>query len=275
MKNEAFYIPAQYIGMKIRFFSGIARYFITALLVFFTACESGPILSSYRLVLPELPVHWKEILGEPHWRLEWIGGEGFWLEWEGAGQPPELSPIQEWTSPVLAWPFWPAWDLPPGLMRPAGALFPWDVSGGKLLSSWKGGADAVFWKELALAERSTAAAAGRLPWYFDWPRFRELLRDGNVPEPVRRDPWLADWKYIAERTVRSGFDRRRIVSRTFTGLSIPGLGGRWIGSSPFALPLDAPTEGPLVLSVSAAADTWVSPGGVLKCSSSGWVWRGR
>ena len=159
------------------------------------------------------------------------------------------------------------------MMRPCGALFPWDLCGETLALGWEGGVMAVFWKELAQAERSSAAAAERLPWYFDWPRFRELLKSGNIPEAVRRNPWLADWKDIAERTVRSGFDRRRFVSRSFTELSIPGLGGFWIGSSPFAPPLEAPLDGPLCLSVTGAPDTWVSSRGVLKCSASGWVWR--
>jgi len=240
-------------------------------------CENGPISSSFRLILPELPGHWKEILGQPHWRLEWVGKEGTWQEWEGSpGQrPPDLSPVQEWTTAILAWPFWPARDLLPGMMRPAGGLFPWDVHGETLTLGWEGGVMAVFWKELARAERSSAAAAKRLPWYFDWPRFRELFESGNIPETVRLDPWLADWKSIAERTVLSGFDRRRIVSRSFTELAIPNLGGRWIGSSPFAVPLDAPPDGPLCVNAADTPETWVSSGGVLKCSASGWVYRAR
>ena len=260
--------------MKQKFLAGIM--FPLVLLV---TCKDAPIHSSCRPVLPELPVHWKEILGEPYWRLEWIGEGGIWLEWEGApGQkPPGLSLVQEWSTPVLAWPFWPSRELLPGMMRPAGALFPWDftaVDGEETLRlGWKAGVDAVFWKEMALAERLSAAAEARLPWYFDWPRFRELLADGNIPEAVRKDPWLADWKDIAQKTIRSGFDRRRIVSKTFTALAIPGLGGRWTGSSPFAPPLDAPAGGPLCLNATGPPDTWVSSAGVLRCSASGWVFR--
>ena len=255
--------------MKYRFFIALL-----VLFVLLAACENGPIRSSYRPVLPELPGHWKEILGEPNWRLEWVGEEGTWQEWEGGpgSSPPGLSLIQEWTTAVLAWPFWPARNLLPGMMRPGGALFPWDVYGGMLALGWEGGVAAVFWKELALAERSSAAAEGRLPWYLDWPRFRSLLfEDETISDAVRRDPWLADWKDIAGRTVKSGFDRRRIKSRSFTELTIPGLGGRWIGSSPFAPPLDTPVDGSLCLNVSDVPDTWVSSGAVLKCSTAGWV----
>ena len=253
----------------------LARYCASALLlVALAACGNGPVSPSCRLLLPELPEHWNEMLGPPHWRLEWIGSDGLWLERElSPGQmPPELSFMPEWSTPVLAWPFWPVRELLPGMMRPAGALFPWDaVSGDKLAISWEGGVDALFWKELALADRSSGAAERRLPWYFDWPRFRELLKSENMP--VREDPWLADWRSIAERTVLSGFDRRRIVPRGFTGLEVPGLGGRWTGSSPFAPPLDAPPDGPLSINIGDVVDTWVSSGGLLKASSSGWVWR--
>ena len=259
----------------------MAWHFLLALLVLLAACENGPIRPSYRPVLPELPEHWKEILGEPHWRLEWIGGGGAWHERElSPGQaPPSIPLMPEWPTPVLAWPFWPGRELLPGMMRPAGAIFPWDACGDTFGLSWQGGVHALFWKELALAERpsapESASAARRLPWYFDWPRFRELLESENIPEAVREDPWLADWKSIAGRTVQSGFDRRRIVSRKFTELSvpIPGLGGRWIGSSPFAQPLDATADGSLRLSITDTTDTWVSSGAVLKASSAGWVWR--
>jgi hypothetical protein len=157
------------------------------------------------------------------------------------------------------------------MMKPSGAIFPWDVSGGDLRLSWEGGVEAVFWKELAEAEKSSEATGKRLPWYLDWPRFRELLQNGDIPEDVREDPWLADWKDIGERTVQSGFDRRRIKSRTFAGVLIPGLSGLWIQSSPFAPSLDAGTEGPLLVQTTAAPDTWVSGTQILKCSSSGWV----
>ena len=257
--------------MKYRFFAAAI-----VSLILMASCEDGPISSSYRAVLPELPRHWEEILGEAHWHFEWIGEDGGRLEKETASgrEAPDLSLMQEWTTAILAWPFWPERDISPGVMRPAGALFPWDSSGGKVTLSWKGGVDAVFWNELAVADRPTTAAQGRLPWYFDWPRFRDLVYEsGTVNDAVREDPWIADWKSIAQKTVQSGFDRRRIVSVKFTALSIPGFGGRWIGSSPFAAPLDADPDGPLYLSVTDTPAAWISCGGILKCSTAGWVWR--
>ena len=151
---------------------------VAILLVLLAACSHRPIPALYQPLLPELPEQWQEILGEAHWRLEWLSEDGVWQEWEvpPGAQSPRISLPAEWTTPVLAWPFWPEWNLPAGIMRPAGALFPWDSTGEKLRSSWMGGVDAVFWKELALAYgaqyRSDPTSPSRPPWFFDWPRFR-------------------------------------------------------------------------------------------------------
>ena len=257
--------------MKVKFLLGFL-----CVLVFFTACDNGPIRSSYNPVLPDLPIHWEEHLGRAHWRIEWLDEKMQWREMylTPAARPLGLSLMQEWSSPVLAWPYWPSRKLLPGMMRPAGAVFPWDVSADKLNLSWSIGVEALLWKELLAAERSSQASQGRLPWYLDWPRFRELLSAGNIPENVRLDPWLPDWKSIAQRTVTSGFDRRRIVSRTFTDLAIPELGGLWIGSSPFAPVINADPEGSLTIKVTSEADTWISAEGLLRASSSGWVFVG-
>ena len=282
-KIEVPCMPVHYRAMKYRMDFWLLGALLPLALVI-AACDDGPIRASYRPLLPEMPRHWEEIMGgphgaphgEPHWRLEWLDSDGVWQERDLAPgrNAPELSPMQEWSSPVLAWPYWPSRNLLPGMMKPAGAIFPWDVSGDKLRLSWRGGVEAVFWKELAAAEKNSEAAQNRVPWYLDWPRFRELLDSGDIPEDVRGDPWLADWKDIAARTVQSGFDRRRIRSRAFTEVAIPGIGGLWIASSPFAPPLDAGAEGPLRVRAAGVPDTWVSSGAVLRCSAAGWVFSG-
>ena len=260
--------PCSIASMKSKYLS-----LIVIFVVLLAACSDSPRPSSYRPYMPVIPSHWQEILGEPHWRLQWIGEEGAWKDWEGppGAKPPSFSPVAEWTTPILAWPFWPEAGLAPGIMRPGGAFFPWDASGDKLTLSWEGGIEAVFWKELASAERTSEASQGRFPWYFDWPRFRGLLESGDIPEEVRSDPWLVDWKEVAGKTVESGFDRRRIVSRRFTEVAVPGLGGFWVSVSPFMPPLDAPPGGPLLLMAASTPDTWVSSTGVLRCSTFGWV----
>jgi hypothetical protein len=257
--------------MKYRFFVG---FLVFAVLL--AGCEGDSLNSSQRPDLPVLPEGWNEILGEPHWRLEWLGQDGAWMEcYLSPGEEiPAISLIQEWATPVLAWPFWPGWDLIPEIMRPAGALFPWDAAGDRLELSWRGGAEAVFWKEMAAAKTEDVPDS-RLPWLFDWPRFREILEGDEIPEAVSEDFWLVDWKDLAKRTVQSGFDRRRIKSMKLTEVEIPNLEGFWAGSSPFATPIEAPPGGPLCLEVAATVGTWVSANAVLKCSIDGWVIRGK
>ena len=266
--------------MKHKYFTGskaLSLYSIIicimAFLVLLASCDEGPTHSPQKPGLPKLPESWNDVLGEPSWRLEWVGEDGRWQEWIGppGSEPPNLTLIEEWASAVLAWPFWPEWDLTPGVMKPAGALFPWDSTGDKLNLSWKGGVEAVFWKEMAAACGS--ADSTRLPWYFDWPRFREILGSDDIPGDVSEDLWLVDWRELGIRTVQSGFDRRRITQKKYTEITIPGLEGRWISSSPFAHPLDASPETPLCLKVTDSVNTWVSSTAILKCSTTGWVLR--
>ena len=235
------------------------------------------------LELPELPGAWEAALGPPSWRIEWFDGEGL----RQAAVLPEAGGLEismpgTMSSPVLALPFWPEKGIPHGVFRPAGAIFPFDAPGGRLALSWRGGVDATLFIELARAAGEagsqgegpppSGAAALRLPWNFDWPRFRELFEEeGPLAAEVRDDPWLADWRGIAERTWQSGFDRRRIVPEPRGELELPLGPGPWIGASPFAAPLVF-EEGP-VFPVGAAADTWVSAEGLLRASEEAWIWR--
>ncbi|MDR0474464.1 MAG: hypothetical protein LBH43_12425 [Treponema sp.] len=251
------------------------------LFLFFTAgffslisCGQGPVRSCYYPELPVLAPYWEEILGVPHWRLEWVDAQGNWRSWEGKQEPdavnlPGLSLNEEWAVPVLAWPFWPEKGLIPGLMRPAGALFPWDVSGKRIVLGYKQGIDAFFWRELAASNNNqSTAGTPRTPWYFDWPRFRELMDSSDIPEEVRLDPWTADWKAIAQKTVESGFDRRRIKAETGTKVTIPCPGSLWIGTSPFSAPLTAP----FVFYTGENPQTWFSAQGQLRLQKEAWIY---
>jgi hypothetical protein len=137
--------------------------------------------------------------------------------------------------------------------------------------------EALFFRELAAAGAKTAEAApraaGRRPEFFDWPRFRELLAGETVPREIRRDPWLADWGLIAANTVRSGFDRRRIVpgARDTLRVTIP-CPGPWIGASPFweAPYWEAGEE--VDLGGGDTVDTYISAGGLLRCTRGSWAW---
>jgi hypothetical protein len=233
-----------------------------------SACSFPPIPRYYQVSLPFLPAPWGGLLGKPLWRLEWINGEGREEVYEGPEMGfPELSLIQEWSSPIIAWPYWPEKKLFPGDMKPAGAIFPWDVSGSRVILGWNAGVDAFFWRKLASGATGNST---RVPWYFDWPRFRELFQGTVLDEAVRLDPWRVDWEVLARKTLESGFYRSRIVPRPVTELTIPGLGSFWIGSSPFSQPLDFPSGDSLILPAGEAVETWVSPEGILRCNRDTW-----
>ncbi|MCL2608352.1 MAG: hypothetical protein FWD94_00385 [Treponema sp.] len=241
-----------------------------------SACPNWPgEKTGYVARLPELPAHWTEVLGEAHWQLRWFDPLG---ERKQAVLMPgtvrfgiELAP--DLPSPVLAFPFWPEKGLEPGVFKPAGAIFPHDAADSDVVLSWQGGIDAVFFMELA-GVRGQEPGGKRLPWNFDWPRFRRLFGDTVLKPEIRADPWLADWRGIAGKTVLSGFDRRRLVPEAAGKLEIgPGIlpeTGIWVGSSPFAPPLPA---GPgQVFPVRGTPETWVCGEGILRADREAWIW---
>ncbi|QQO11062.1 hypothetical protein [Breznakiella homolactica] len=256
-----------FCGFPARFRS--AGFFFLLCCAILALCGCGePLLSdSFRLELPVLPVEWTEILGRPRWRIEWIGRDGTWRQ-EETDFPENLriGVMAEWASPVAAYPYWPEAGLNPGDFYPAGALFPFDREGGAIVLTWDGGVPAVFYRELARLDPDT-----RKPEYFDWPRFREVLASPETT--LRTDPWLADWRLIAEKTVQSGFDRRRIVSR-YRGstTAFPPDEGPWACPSPFAPEMTALEEGGLELPTAAGIDTYVSYRGIIRCSEGVWAW---
>jgi hypothetical protein len=257
-------------------------------------CGEPAIRDGYVLEAPPLPAAWQELLGRARWRLVWIDerGVGQTLETDGTAV---ISAAVEWASPALAFPYWPGRGISPGEMRPAGALIPFDIRDGRLQLSWRAGAEAWFYRELAAARNAAldevegkakgeaedgvadlkAALDKRRPEYFDWPRFRSLMESDAVPETVRDDPWLVDWQDLAARTVRSGFDRRRIVEQTRAELVAPraALGaGPFAGPSPFAGPLLPAPDAGYRFAVSSRADTYVSAEGILRVSGKAWVY---
>ena len=247
------------------------RNFIFGLItVLSLACCGDYLKSKYILDFPQPPKTWVSLLGEPHWRVEWLDPAG---RRQIADFPPRTGAEVElpvtWTNPVTAWPYWPGSGLPPGLFKPAGALFPFDVAGKRLPLSWKAGPDTIFYRELA-----NAADEARSPVRFDWPRFRELFESDALNESVCTDPWLVDWRSVAEKTVSSGFDRRRLVPQPRESITIPVPSGPWYGSSPFAQPLHfAPGETPVfpVIGEDSSVDVWISAQGILRCNRKTWM----
>ncbi|MDR2185060.1 MAG: hypothetical protein LBO80_05255 [Treponema sp.] len=285
MKQERLHGPAA--GL-IRACPGLKRRTARAALVFplmaglFTTglAACNPVLpASYRIDLPAPPSLWTELLGPPSWRLEWADGGGEpRLRELAPGRGTEIEVPREWASPVLAYPCWPDRGIPPGIFRPAGAIFPYDVREDRIRLSWEAGPEARFYRELAAAWTEYAAAGSsprhtRQGRYFDWPRFRELMQGPDIPEAVHRDPWLADWRSIALNAVRSGFNRQRIKEpvREQLLITVP-QGGPWTGASPFAEQKDWQAGAGLILEVTDDVDTYLAPGGMLKVSRNAWIW---
>jgi len=225
--------------------------------------------SVYRVEMPKTPEYLVSILGEPYWKLEFFDSKG---EKQSKiippGQSTEIELPVTWTNPVTAWPYWPDYNLIPSLFKPAGALFPFDVSGERLKLSWEAGPDTVFYWELVFANSQNAK---KLPANFDWPRFRELFKSGVLSDAVVNDPWLVDWRYVAEKTISSNFDRRRLVPQASVSQSIPVSSGPWYGASPFAKPLFFAEGQTPVFPVRSGINLWVSPEGILRVSGKAWV----
>jgi hypothetical protein len=236
---------------------------------FLSACESEVFAPSYQVELPQIPEAWRDILGSPRWLLVWISPAGTkkTLEVE-ENQSPAIQVLEEWTNPVIAYPFWTTRNIPPDIMRPAGALFPFDLEGDQIRLTWRGGIDATLYLELAAQGSET----NRYPYYFNWIRFRELLESNDINETLRQDPWSADWKAIALKTARSGFDRRRIVPLPRTDMLIPVQHkGFWISTSPFAEPLYQEAGTDLSLQVCEKIDIHLSSAGILHYTKNAWI----
>lgn len=250
-------------------------------LVFFTlltgltlgSCENQLLPSDYQAELPPLPPEWENILGTPRWRVEWINPDGEIKALEtNISTISGLDIMVEWTTPVIAYPFWPERDIAPGIFRPAGALFPFDAEKSRVPLSWRGGVDA--WVYLCLRNARGADDVGnRQPHYFDWPRFRLLMESADISEEVRLDPWLTDWQDVAIRTVQSGFDRRRIKSapREDLMVTIP-QSGLYLGTSPFQAPRFLEKDETALFPVTGKVDTYATNQGLLRCTQGVWLW---
>ncbi|WP_461247392.1 hypothetical protein [Treponema sp. R6D11] len=234
------------------------------------ACCRDLLLSSYTVAPPSAPEEWVSLLGEPHWRLEWLdknGNKRIADILPGARLEIEI-PVT-WANPVTAWPYWPEHNLPAGVFKPAGALFPFDADGGRLNLTWKAGVDTVFYWELALA--CDGQKDVKIPANFDWSRFRELLNDETLNEEVRKDPWLVDWRTVAQKTISASFDRRRLVPEGAGSLSVPVACGPWYGTSPFGEPLFFDEGETPSFPVRPGFNVWVSSGGILRVSGKTWT----
>jgi hypothetical protein len=245
-----------------------------AVFLFFHACGD---LTEARcvLVMPDLPPAWAALLGSPRWKIEYLNAGGVREIFESGGENSEIFPHPFTASAVSAWPFWPDRGIQPGLFRPAGALYPFDLSGSTLAPDWRGGVEAFFYWELAAAAQkavpSSPAAVLRQPQNFDWPRFRQILSDPAIAETVRADPWTADWRSIAERVIHSGFNRQRIVAAQTSLVPVPAGEGPWFGVSPFTAPWRAGAGETPLFPVGTEPASYFSAAGILRVNREAWI----
>jgi hypothetical protein len=259
--------------------------------ILLASCAEPVIAPAYRVSFPEPPAVWTEILGPPSWELFWVDNRGI-LQSVRRPKDAELRVdlAQERATPLLARPFWPAvlsagsqtdGQIQSGVMKSAGAIFPFDADGGVIRLSWEGGISAEFYLAMAQARLTLEnGAAGALPSgdkrrpeWFDWPRFALLLGSDEIPGEVRADPWLVDWDAAAAKTVESGWDSRRIraAGRVPLAVIIPA-DGPWFGTSPFA-PAHSWKAGDRVeLPAREIPELLLSPAGYLKYTKSDYIW---
>ena len=244
-------------------------FFPAPVLLLFLVCCGDLTPSSYTVIPPSPPEEWVSLLGEPHWRLEWMDKSGVRRTADILpGKSVKMEIPVTWANPVTARPYWPDHNLPAGIFKPAGAMFPFDADGGRLRLSWKAGTDSVFYWELALASRQNTA---KLPANFDWPRFRELFNDEAINEAVRNDPWLVNWRSVAEKTIASSFDKRRLVPEAAESVNIPAGSGPWYGTSLFSEPLYFDEGEKQVFPVRPGLNVWISEEGILRVSGKTWT----
>jgi len=224
--------------------------------------------SKYTLELPNPPESWVSLLGEPCWQVEWFdqNGENRRAELK-SGENLEVEIPITWANPIIARPYWSEHSLNSEIFMPAGALFPFDAKKDTIRLSWEAGHDAVFYTELALANEQNSS---KIPANFDWVRFRELFSSGVLGEEVRKDPWLVDWRSVAEKTISGNFDRRRLVPEKTEQKAIPVPSGIWYGTSPFAQPIMVEnSEG--IFPVRPEINVWISSNGILWANSDTWM----
>jgi hypothetical protein len=243
---------------------------ILVLLGLCASCSFGAGEAECRIRMPAAPSSWLEVLGEPSWLLVWYAPDGTERNagLGGSGEA-EIELPASVAAPVLAYPHWPASGVEPGVVRPAGAIVPFDLRSGRVALSWKGGVSAAFYRELLRAD----GPEGRLPERFDWPRFGRLLDSESIPSAAKEDPWRVDWRAVAVATRASGFDSRRVAPRRTVSVRLPvPCAGPWIGTSPFRPEPEPAESGFLSAAACGEPDALLSRQGILRFSSDASAW---
>ncbi|MDR0447600.1 MAG: hypothetical protein LBH07_02920, partial [Treponema sp.] len=94
------------------------------------------------------------------------------------------------------------------------------------------------------------------------------------PPELRTDLWLADWKGIAESTVKSGFRKTLVKTekRTKVQIIIP-FDGPWLGPSPFSQALFLEKDEEVTFLLPSRPEILACSKGILKLTASNSLWR--
>ncbi|MDA8425169.1 MAG: hypothetical protein M0Z80_03450 [Treponema sp.] len=177
------------------------------------------------LALPPVPGSWSTLTGL-RFRIGWRGVSG---RWESAvaepGSEREIEVQRGRFQAILAEPF-----IGDRLLRPAGALYPLDLSGAafslpsgadRLELDWMGGYEASVARALERADLDPAA--------FD------LARLGEEARARVSDPWVLSALEAARRLAAGGFRSDYFKEPVRFPVVLPGP-GPWAPESPFAAP---------------------------------------
>jgi hypothetical protein len=242
---------------------------------FLLSC-SALLPDSYRAALPPLPQSWTTVLdgAQVSWRFQYLDREGrLQVVDAGPGKNAALNIAWEYTSAVLAWPYTSRMEW--GTLFPAGAIFPLDVKGGSIVLSWEAGPQAWFYHELS---RAGIDASG-----FNWTKFRPFYSEirEKMAESAADDPWLLDWKGIAQKIAARGFKRSDFNLKKSEKLQLalpPELLSveAWAEQSPFTALHEVPHcgEGTLSLNLRPGnqATCLISKRGILKYQNGIQFW---
>ncbi len=245
--------------------------FISILTLWYVACE-GCFFNSKEITvqLPQLPHSWYEYLGPASWCIVWYDAEGTRCQsYVTSGEKTvQISFVKGQQSPLLAYPYWTAYTIPPGYARPAGAIFPINLVDSTLVCSWIGGVSANLYILMAGKDIATE----KRPEFFNWYRFFDLFSNKELEDTVLQDPWCVDWNVVAQKAVSTGFNKRQLVARATSPLSITvPYAGPWVAASPFIeLNLNPETTEIEVLA-SREVDSLFSKHGIIRYTQDLWI----
>lgn len=218
--------PAGSYRVMKQFLSAVFRAAAPAVLVLsFWGCSLLEGEREVEVRLPELPAGWESLGGDIGFILEYPGPDGE-IRRRGifaAGEDAGLALPPEGNVPVTARPVFLASPAPGLGMRPAGGIFPRDVSAaGELLLTWEEG----FLAECLLEVYRNAGNA-------EWVNVERLA--AGVRDKAPENPWVLDMRKIVRSLIYGRYYGGFIAPRTLYPPAgpIPGLPEDWLWGDPF------------------------------------------